>query len=191
MTGPAKVMPILVAGLVALASGCGGDDTSGSAGAPQSAGGGGDGKQVLPVRRNPLENASGTPGLTITKALVENNENPATGKAVDDHLEVVLKNTSRKPLDRISVYYKISDHSKGLAEGYYAKLDGFSIEPGKSRVAHFDNTGAKDHFAVNKFSLYYTDKNELVVDVMAGAPGVKPAKFQVRKDSAGAEAGVE
>ena len=56
---------------------------------------------------------------------------------------------------------------------------------------HFDNTGKTDHYPVNKYSLYYNDKNALVVDVAASSPTVKVATFTVNKDAGGAEAGVE
>jgi len=187
---------VLAIGLAAAAvAGCGassgpaaagGGDATTATSAPASAG-----KAVLPVPANPIANASRAAGLTITKALVENNTSPDTGKGVADHLEVAMKNTTSKPLDGVEVYYKIVDRAKKVSEGYYAKLAGFSIEPGKTRVAHFDNTGAPDHFPVNKYSLYYNDKNELYVAVTASAAGVKPATFTVRKDSGGAEAGVE
>jgi hypothetical protein len=192
-----KLIPIVASGLAAavLVSGCASSDsattkagpgTTGGATAPAAAG-----KAVLPVPKNPIANTATAPGLAITKTLVENNEDPSTGKAVTDHLEVALKNTTGRPLDQIEIYYKISDPTKGTAEGYYAKLDGFEIKPGASRVAHFDNTGRPDHFPVNTYSLYYVDKNELVVDVIASAPKVKQATFTVTKDAAGAEAGVE
>lgn len=113
------------------------------------------------------------------------------GSPVADHLEIAMKNTSSKPIGQIGVYYKITDPTKGASEGYYSKLDGFTIEPGANRVAHFDETGAEDHYPVNKYSLYYTDKNALVVDVTASSANFKPAAFTVKKDSAGAEAGVE
>ena len=192
-----RTVPFVAIGLVAvLASGCGGSGSSGSpttpssqattTGAPASTS-----KAVLPVAKNPIANSSTAPGLTITKALVENNVSPDTGKAVDDHLEVALMNTGAKPLDKVEVYVRISDPAKGIAEGYHSTLGGFSIAPGATRVAHFDNTGATDHFPVNKYSLYYTDKNALVVDVTASSPKVKPATFTVKKDAGGAEAGVE
>ncbi len=177
--------------LAALASGCGGGGASSASSAPTSATPAAATGRVLPVTRNPISNASTAPGLTITKALVENNVSPDTGKAVDDHLEIALRNTSSKPLDRIGVYYKITDPAKGMSEGYFTKLDGFTIDPEASRVVHFDPTGATDHYPVNKYSLYYTDKNALVVDVMASSPNVKPATFTVKKDAGGAEAGVE
>ena len=43
------------------------------------------------------------------KVLVENNVSPDTGKAVDDHLEVALKNTGSRPLDNVAIYYAIRD----------------------------------------------------------------------------------
>lgn len=174
---------------VALASGCGG--SSASTGAPASTTSSSASGPVLPVSKNPISNTSRAPGLTITKALVENNVSPETGKAVSDHLEIALRNTSAKPLGQIGVYFKITDRAKKVSEGYYTRLAGFTIEPGATRVAHFDQTGARDHFPVNKYSLYYTDKNALVVDVMASSPSVKPATFTVKKDAGGAEAGVE
>jgi hypothetical protein len=179
--------------LVALAGGCGG----GGGGAPSAsstttdttsttrAGG------VLPVARNPISNASAAAGLTITKVLVENNVSPESGKAVPDHLEVSLRNTSATPLKGIGLYYKITDRTKGVSQGYYTILDGLTIEPGATRVVHFDDTGAAGHYPVDKYSLYYTDRNALVVAVTASAPHLKPATFTVRKDSADAEAGVE
>ena len=198
-----RALPLATIGVVAvaLASGCGGGGSSASSSGPAAATSSSSSSsspssspasgRVLPVPKNPISNSSTAPGLTITKALVENNVSPETGKGVSDHLEIALRNTSAKPLDQIGVYFKITDPTKKVSEGYYTKLAGFTIEPGTTRVAHFDQTGAKDHFPVNKYSLYYTDKNTLVVDVMASAPNVKPATFTVKKDAGGAEAGVE
>ena len=192
-----------VALTVAVASGCGGSGSSSASSTPAptttaptattstattpSSGGG----QVLPVAKNPISNTSTAAGLTITKVLVENNVSADTGKAVDDHLEIALKNTSTKPLDNVAIYYKITDKAKGATEGYYTKLDGLTIAPGATSVVHFDNTGVAYHYPVNKYSLYYTDKNALVVDVTASSPNVKVATFTVNKDAGGAEAGVE
>jgi hypothetical protein len=178
--------------VAAVAAGCGGGGSSSSATdtSPSSQAASGSAR-VLPVKGNPISNSSTAPGLTITKALVENNVSPDTGKAVPDHLEIALQNTSGKPLDKLEIYYEITDPGKHVSEGYHTVLEGFTIRPGATRVVHFDETGAQDHFPVNKYSLYYTDKNELVVKVTASAPGVKPATFTVKKDAAGAEAGVE
>jgi hypothetical protein len=179
-----------VAAALAVSSGCGGD-SEGSADAGAAAGGSSRAARVLPVKENPISNDATAKGLAITKALVENNVSAETGKDVPDHLEIALKNTSSKPLEPVEVYYEIQDDTKGISEGYHAQLDGFRIEPGKTRVAHFDETGARDHYPVNKYSLYYTDKNELFVEVMASAPGVEPATFKVRKDAADAEESAE
>jgi hypothetical protein len=170
-----------------VAAGCGGGEDEGQPAAAETPGA----KRIFPVDHNPISTKGTRSGLTITKALVENNVNPATGKDVSDHLEVALKNTTSKPLDGIEVYYEIRDETDPKSEGYYTKLDEFVIRPGATRVAHFDGSGEKDHFPVNRYSLYYSDDNELFVDLMASAPGLKPATFTVRKDAANAEAGVE
>lgn len=181
-----KSFPLLALGAATmLAAGCGGSGTSAST-TPTTAASG----QVLPVATNPITGTP-APGLKITKALVENNVSAATGKAADDHLEVALKNTGSKPLSGVAIYYKITDPAKKVSEGYYTKLSGFVIQPGATRIAHFDSTGAPDHYPVNKYSLYYTDKNRLVVEVTAKAVGAGPTMFTVKKDAGGAEAGVE
>ena len=189
-SGGNRARLVAVAAALAVASGCGGD-SGGSSDTGEGAGASTGSSQVLPVKENPIANDSTAPGLAITKALVENNVSAETGKDVPDHLEIALKNTSSKPFETVEVYYKIVDKTKNISEGYHAALDGFRIEPGKTRVAHFDETGAQDHFPVNKYSLYYTDKNELFVEIMASATGVKPATFTVRKDAADAEESVE
>jgi hypothetical protein len=177
---------VAVLGLAVAAAGCG---DSGTSDASSSAARGG--KRILPVAKNPISNAATAPGLTIANALVENNVDAETGKDVDDHLEITLENTTSRPLDDIEIYYKIIDKAKNLSEGYYSKLDGFVIPSGGTRVAHFDNTGQKDHFPVNEYSLYYVDANELTVAVTASSRGTKPATFTVTKDAADAEEGVD
>ncbi len=182
---------------VAVASGCGGGGSSASSTpaptttAPTTTTPAGGIGQVLPVAKSPISNSSTAAGLRITKVLVENNVSPDTGKAVGDHLEIALENTSTKPLDQIAIYYTITDKAKARSEGYYSKLDGVTIAPGATRVVHFDSTGATDHYPVDKYSLYYTDKNALVLDVTASSPTVKVATFSVKKGAGGAEAGVE
>jgi hypothetical protein len=178
-----SVALLAIGATVVAASGCGGGSASAttSATAPPAS------TQVLPIAKNPISNPSKAAGLTITKTLVENNVEAGTNKAVDDHLEITLKNSSAKPLGQVAVYFKITDPTKGVSEGYYTQLEGLTIAPGATRVVHFDQTGAKDHYPVNKYSLYYTDKNALVVDVMASAAGVQPATSTVKKDAGGPE----
>lgn len=186
----------VLATTAAVAGGCGSSTTTTTSGGsatnvPATGAPAAGGKTVLPVPKNPIASTATAPGLTIARALVENNVAPDTGKTTDDHLEVDLKNTSSKPLDQIEVYYTITDPAKKVSEGYYSRLGGFTIKPGETRIAHFDTTGKPDHYPVNRYSLYYTDKNALTVDVTAAAAGVKQATFTVKKDSGGAEAGVE
>lgn len=190
---PKKIIPAIALGLTAaiVAAGCGGGSTASGGGAAAGAPAATAGGAVLPVRKNPIATTATAAGLTVAKVLVENNIDPATGKGTDDHLEIALKNTGSKPLDQIEVYYRITDPSKNVSEGYFAKLPGVSIPAGVTKVVNFDNTGKAGHIPVNRFSLYYTDKNALVVDVTAVAGGVKPATFTVKKDAGGAEAGVE
>jgi hypothetical protein len=181
------VAAIVAALALGALAGCGGGEEESA----ESASAGRKGERILPVDKNPISNSATAPGLTITKALVENNVSAETGEDVPDHLEVALKNSTGKPVKDVEVFYEIIDKTKNVSEGYYTKLNGFVIPPGGTRVAHFDNTGQRDHFPVNEFSLYYTDQNELFVDVMVSAPNLKPATFTVRKDAASAEAGVE
>jgi len=184
---------------LAVASGCGESGSPSASStptpttttAPASTTPSGETVPVLPVPDNPISNTSTAPGLTITKVLVENNVSAETGKDLDDHLEIALENTSANPLGQIAIYYRVTDTAKGISEGYYTALDGLTIAPGATQVVHFDETGAAGHYPVNKYSLYYTDKNKLRVDVTASSPTVEMATFTVSKDAGGAEAGVE
>ncbi|MEZ5079374.1 MAG: hypothetical protein R2878_01665 [Thermoleophilia bacterium] len=199
-----KALSVMAIGLAsALIAGCGSSSSpSAGAGATTATGSGGSapaaaatspaaGARVLPVAKNPIVNTSSAPGLEIAKVLVENNVSAQTGKTVSDHLEVSLKNTTTKPLSGLELYYTISDPQTGASEGYFTRLTGLVIDPGATKTVNFDDTAGADHYPVNKYSLYYTDKNALVVDVTASAPGLKVATFTVKKDAGGAEAGVE
>ncbi len=146
------------------------------------------GDQVLPVTANPIVNASVNPGLVIDSVLVENNEDPDTGKSVSDHLEVALTNSGSEPLRGFEVYSTFSDRKTKDTESYYTKLPAsFTIAPGASRVAHFDDTGATDHFPVNSFGMYSTSRNALDVTVTVSAVDVAVQTATVKKDKGGAE----
>ena len=142
---------------------------------------------VLPVADNPITNSATETTLGIDSVLVENNVD-AAGKATDDHLEVALSNSGTSELTTFEVYYTFTDPKTSQTEGYYVALPtDFTIPAGGQRVAHFDNSGATDHFAVNDFSLYATDTNALDVSVMVSADGAAPVTSEVTKDAGGAE----
>jgi hypothetical protein len=173
--------------------GCGGGSATTPAPPPADSTGGGNapvggGAAVLPVDSNPIINTATAPGLVIDSVLVENNVNPATGKDAPDHLEIALSNTSSAELSGFEIYYTFTDPKTGVIENYYAKLPAdFTVAAGAKRVAHFDDTGAPDHFAVNKFSLYSTDLNALEVSVTVSANGVAVQTTTLKKDEGGAE----
>ena len=174
---------VLLLGPAMLAA-CGSDSTSSTAGQTSSAAGG----QVLPVTSNPISNDATAKTLTIDSVLVENNEDPASKKAVDDHLEVELTNTGTTELDGFEVYSTFTDPTDKVSESYYTKLpDSFTIAPGATRTVHFDNTGATDHFPSNDFGILATSKNGLDVEVMVSATGAAVQTQSVKKDPGGAE----
>jgi hypothetical protein len=142
---------------------------------------------VLPVASNPITNTSTEPGLKIEQVLVENNVNPATGKDAPDHLEIALRNESDQEMSEFEVYYEITDLTTSAKEGYFSKLEGFTIPAGGERIVHFDDTGEPDHYPVNKFSLYHLSMNELQVDVTVSATGFAPQTASVKKDAGGDE----
>ncbi|MFA6575388.1 MAG: hypothetical protein WCS84_08190 [Nocardioides sp.] len=174
--------------VLALATACGGTSTS-SAGdtTPSATGNATGGSAVLPVQSNPIKNTSTTQALTIDSVLVENNVD-ASGAAADDHLEIAVTNSGSADLSGFEVYYTITDSKTPDTESYYTKLPpSFTVAPGASRVIHFDNTGATDHFPTNQYSLYYTDTNPLDVTVEVSATDSAPQTLTVAKDAGGAE----
>ena len=182
---------LLTAGLLAgsgVLTGCGGTSSSpaatqGAASPTSSAGG-----PVLPVADNPITNTSTVQALKIDSVLVENNVD-STGKTASDHVEIALTNTGAAELTAFEVFYSFTDPTTNVTENYYAKLPAdFTIPAGGPRTAHFDNTGAPDHFPVNEFSLYYTDTNALNVTVTVSATDAAIQTTTVQKDAGGAEA---
>ncbi len=160
-----------------------GTATSKAPAAAASAGG-----AVLPVPSSPIANTATAQTLKIDSVLVENNLD-ATGKATSDHLEVALSNTGTTALTGVEVFYTFTDPTTATTENYYTKLPAdFSIPAGGKRIVHFDDTGAPDHFPVNKFSLYYTSKNAMDVSVTVSAKDAAVQKLDLKKDAGGAEA---
>jgi hypothetical protein len=134
-----------------------------------------------------ISNTATTSGLMAPSGLVENNVD-AQGRATDDHLEVLLKNTSTHEMSDFEVYYTIADLTTGISEGYYKKLTGFVLKSGESKSIHFDGKASVDHYGVNKDGLYFTSKNKLQFDIRVSTPGFQVVHLQILKDAGGAEA---
>lgn len=130
---------------------------------------------VLPVASNPIVNTATASMLAITYAAVEDNVDPATGKAIDDRLQLTLKNSGSTPLSGVEVYYEMTDVVTGAKEGYYQKLDGLSIPAGQDATVYFDNTTDPGHYPENQFSIYRSSTNEVDFAIQASAPGAKIA----------------
>ena len=130
---------------------------------------------VLPVASNPIVNTATASMLAITYAAVEDNVDPATGKAIDDRLQLTLKNSGSTPLSGVEVYYEMTDVVTGAKEGYYQKLDGLSIPAGQDATVYFDNTTDPGHYPENQFSIYRSSTNEVGFAIQASAPGAKIA----------------
>ena len=172
----------LFSATAALAA-CGSSSGSGSSKPTTQPSGG----QVLPVTVNPISNTSTNVAMTIQSVLVENNAD-ANGKTTSDHLEVAITNTGATELGGFEIFYTFTDPTTAISESYYTKLpDTFTIPAGATRIAHFDNSGAVDHFPVNDYSLYYTDTNAFDVSVVVSAPDAAVQTATVQKDAGGAE----
>jgi len=146
-----------------------------------------DPQDIVPgLYKNTIQNIATEEGFVITDSKVENNTDTA-GKAVDDHLELSLKNTAGKDLADFEVYYLITDTMTSQKEGYYKKLSGFVLRSGETQAIHFDNGTEPGHFKVNKDSLYYKSPNKLTFDVTVSTAGYKIQTVQISKDAGGAE----
>ncbi len=162
---------------------------------PNNADTDGDG-QNDPVDKNPTfaenpikENGTQT-DFKIDSILVENNVD-ATGGGAPDHLELHVTNTGATDLTNFDVYYTITDLTTQESQATYRTLSGFSLKAGETKALHFDNTGAPDHFSINPNSLYYTNQNQLQVDVTLHAAGFAPQTASVKKDAGDAETGTD
>jgi len=149
---------------------------------------GGTSAQVLPVADNPITNTSTSPGLAIASVIVENNTDPATAKATDDHLEIALTNTASATLTDFEIFYSFTDPTTATTENYYLAVPPtFTIDPGATRIAHFDNTRTTDHFPVNSYSLYTTSPNALDVALTVSTKGAAVQTATAHKDAGGPE----
>jgi hypothetical protein len=138
---------------------------------------------VLPVDSNPISNTSTDPYLEVTYAALENNVDPATGKAIDDCLEMTLRNTGPTTLTDIEVYYEMTDAATGQKEGYHQPLDGLEIAAGAEETVFFDNQSGPGHYPENEFSIYRGSANQVDVAVQVSAPGAKIATATASKEA--------
>jgi hypothetical protein len=179
------VLVAMAAASTLLLSACSGSSSSapsvGSASAPAG------GAQVVPVTSNPISNTATAKTLAIDKVMVENNTD-SSGATVNDHLQLDLHNSGTTPLSGVEVFYTFADPTSSAKESYYLKLPAtFTVPAGGTRTIHFDNTGAPDHFPVNKFSLYATSTAALQVTVEVSATGAAPVTATAKKDPGGSE----
>lgn len=136
---------------------------------------------VLPVAANPISNTSTAPGLSIASAAVEDLVDPATGKAMDDRLQITLANSTSTALTNVEIYYQMTDVTTGQSEGYYMALDGVTIPAQGETTVYFDNGTEPGHFPENTFSLYRTSTNQVDFTIQASAAGVQVATATASK----------
>ena len=163
----------LTAGILA---GCQATTTPGVPAAPSSsASAAPTSNSVLPVASNPISNTSTAPGLSIASAAVEDLVDPATGKSMDDRLQITLANNTSTPLTRVEIYYQMTDVTTQQSEGYYMSLDGVTIPAQGETTVYSDNGTEPGHFPENTFSLYRTSTNQVDFTIQASADGVQVA----------------
>lgn len=118
---------------------------------------------------------------------VEDNADPKTKKAVSDHLELDVKNTSGQDMTDIAIYYMVKDIGTGKTEGYYKPLTGLTIKKTATATLHFDDVEQTNHFRDNPNSSYHKSENEKLFTVELAAAGLAPMQIEIHKDKGGAE----
>ena len=136
---------------------------------------------VLPVTRNPIRNQATNADLSVVAAGVEDLVDPVTKKAMNDRLMLTLKNTGTKQLTGFEVYYEMTDAVTGTKEGYYQKLDGFTLAAGAQGFVYFDNQSGAGHYPENQFSIYRSSKNQVDFKIQVSAKGAKIAEASAKK----------
>ncbi len=170
----AAMLGVITTGTILVVSGCG--SSSGTSNPTQ-----GTTSQVLPVADDPIKNNATAPGLVIASAQVEDNVDPATNQSIPDKLQISLKNTSSQTMSNFEIYYRMTDSTTGVSEGYYEKLGGLSLGPNETKTVFFDNQSSPNHYPENKYSLYRTSKNEVRFTIELSTPGFKVATGETKK----------
>ncbi len=136
---------------------------------------------VVPVKANPINNISTVEGLVIVSAAAEDNTDPATKAALTDRLQLIVKNTSTKPMANLEVYYSMTDITTKQTEGYYQKLTGLTLSAGETKTVDFDGQTGVGHYPENKYSIYRSSKNEVQFSIQISSPGFKVATSTAKK----------
>ncbi len=146
-----------------------------------------DPEDVVPgIYPNPINNNATAEGFKLSSLMVENNTD-ALGNAVNDHLQFTLQNLTNKDISNFEVYYTITDTTNNKKEGYYKKLDNFTLKANSSQDVHFDGQPGYGHYTDNPHNLYHTSSDKLQFTVEVSAPGYKIESADVAKDAGGAE----
>ena len=144
-------------------------------------------KDKTPTFSEKLLATDGKPnGFTFT-GKVEDNFDPVTSKAVTDHLELELKNTTGGDLSELVVYYSLKDEGTNKVESYYKPLPGLMIKKGETVAIHFDDTAFPGHFRDNPNSSYHKSENAKTFTVQLRAAGFASVQIDIHKDKGGAE----
>lgn len=138
--------------------------------------------KVLPVTKNPIVNTSMQPGLEVTQIAVQDNVDPTTKAAINDRLQITLKNSSTATMTGFEVFYTMTDVTTKMSESYYQKLDGVSLPAGASTTVYFDNLSGAGHFPENSFSIYRSSTNRVDFTVQVSAKDTASATAETTKD---------
>jgi len=139
-------------------------------------------KPLIPVTKNPIVNKSLTAGIIIASAMVQDNVDPITKKAIPDRLMLKVVNKSSKQATGFEIFYTMRDSFTKANESYYQKLTGFNIKAGAASYLYFDNLAGAGHFPENKFSIYRSSANEVKFSIILSAKGFKVATGSAVKD---------
>lgn len=143
---------------------------------------------VLPVKSDPIVNTSTAPGLTIVSAAAEDNVDPITNAAIDDRLQVTVRNDTTNELSTFEIYYVMKDVTTGRSEAYYQALTWFTLAAGATSTLSFDGESDPGHFPENTFSLYRSSKNQVDFTIEVSAAGVQVASATATKGSGAGDA---
>lgn len=109
--------------------------------------------------------------VKVKDARAEDNVN------ANDHLEIALTNTGKTDLKNFDTYFTVTDTVTKKQEGYYVKLDGFTLEAGATKTLHFDNKKGDLHYSGNANGIYGTTTNEAIFQGQIHAAGYAPIDF--------------